>query len=69
MTNLEQYFHTDWAAMTGSDWTGLIVTIIIFFLMIAVYFHVFRPSNREKIEARRHIPLDYDDGLSTEDRK
>ncbi len=55
--------------MTTSDWTGLIVTIITFILMVIVYVHVFRPSNREKIEAKRHLPLDYDDGLSTEDKK
>ncbi len=68
MTNLEQYFHTDWAAMTGNDWVGLIVTMIIFCLMVVAYIHVFRPSNREKIEARRHIPLDYDDCRHAEDK-
>ncbi len=55
--------------MTTSDWTGLIVTIITFILMVIVYVHVFRPSNREKIEAKRLLPLDYDDGLNMEDKK
>ncbi len=54
--------------MTSSDWAGLIITIITFILMVVVYVHVFRPSNREKIEAKRDLPLDYDDRLSTEDK-
>ncbi len=54
--------------MTASDWTGLIVTIITFILMVIVYVHVFRPANREKIESIRHLPLDYDDRMSAEDK-
>ncbi len=68
MNNLQEYFHTDWAAMTASDWTGLIVTIVTFVLMVAVYVHVFRPSNKMKIEAKRHLPLDFDDRMSAEDK-
>lgn len=68
MNSLEAYFHTDWDAMTNSDWSGLVVTIIIFILMLVVYSYVLRPSNREKIEAKRLLPLDYDDQLHTEDK-
>jgi cytochrome c oxidase cbb3-type subunit 4 len=37
------------------------ITIVVFFIMIALYIYVFHPSNKEKLEAHRHIPLDDDD--------
>jgi cytochrome c oxidase cbb3-type subunit 4 len=52
------YFHTDWAAMTATDWVGTILTVVIFVLMIVAYFQVFRPKNRDKLEARKHIPFE-----------
>lgn len=65
MTNLNEYFHTDWAAMTQHDWAGLILTVAVFFGMIAIYVYALLPSNREKLEAQRFIPLD-DERLDTE---
>jgi len=53
-----EYFHTDWAAMTATDWVGTILTVVLFVLMIVAYFQVFRPKNRDKLEARRHIPFE-----------
>lgn len=58
--NIKEYFHTDWAAMTLHDWLGLGITIVVFFVMIALYIYIFHPSNKEKLEAHRHIPLDDD---------
>ena len=63
-----EYFHTDWAAMTLSDWIGTIVTVGIFFLMIWAYVYTFHPKNKEKLEAQRHLPLD-DEGFSDETEK
>lgn len=60
VNSLKEYFSTDWGAMTLQDWLGLIVTIAVFLLMIALYAYVFHPSNKEKLEAQRHIPLDED---------
>ncbi|VAX01336.1 hypothetical protein MNBD_GAMMA20-1904 [hydrothermal vent metagenome] len=68
MTSLQEYFHTDWAALTSNDWVGLIMTVVVFFLMIAIYVYALHPSNREKLEAQRFIPLD-EDRLDTEGRK
>ncbi len=68
MTSLQEYFQTDWAAMTSNDWVGLIMTVVVFFLMIAIYVYALHPSNREKLEAQRFIPLD-EDRLDTEGRK
>ena len=58
MNNLKDYFHTDWSAMTQHDWIGLIMTIAVFFVMVGFYAYVFHPSNKERLESHRHIPLD-----------
>ena len=65
MDAIKQHFHTDWGAMTFNDWFGLIITIVIFLLMIALYVYVLHPSNKERLEAHRHIPLDDDDNMLT----
>lgn len=60
MSSFTEYFHTDWEAMTTSDWVGLIMTVVTFFLMIVVYFYALRPKNRDKLEKNRFIPMDDD---------
>ena len=60
MSKLKEYFYTDWEAMTASDWVGMILTVVIFLLMVALYFYVLRPKNREKLEKQRFIPMDED---------
>jgi cytochrome c oxidase cbb3-type subunit 4 len=65
---LDQYFHTDWAAMTVSDWMGLVMTFITFFMMIALYWYVFNPAHKETMEAKRHIPTE-DDFLNSGEPK
>jgi cytochrome c oxidase cbb3-type subunit 4 len=69
MDSLKEYFQTDWAAMTLSDWIGTIVTIGIFFLMIWAYVFVLNPKNKEKLESQRHLPFDDEDTIDTENRK
>lgn len=61
MNSLLEYFQTDWQAMTTSDWIGTILTVVIFLLMIVAYFQVFRPKNRDRLEARKHIPFEEDE--------
>ena len=61
MSSLAEYFHTDWEAMTTSDWVGTILTVVIFILMVVAYFQIFRPKNRDKLEARKHIPFEEDE--------
>jgi len=58
VNSLKEYFHTDWGAMTQHDWIGLIMTIVVFFVMVGLYVYVFHPSNKERLESQRHIPLD-----------
>ncbi len=61
VNSLVEYFHTDWDAMTATDWFGTILTVVIFLLMVVAYFQVFRPKNRDVLEAKRNIPFDDDD--------
>lgn len=68
MASLQEYFQTDWAAMTLADWIGTIVTIGIFCLMIWAYVYVFHPKNRERLESQRHLPFADDDKIETEKR-
>lgn len=67
MSSLKDYFHTDWEAMTNTDWVGLIMTVVAFLLMIIVYFYALRPKNREKLEKHRFIPMD-DDAIDSGDK-
>ena len=60
MSSLNDYFHTDWEAMTATDWVGTILTVVIFLLMLGLYVYVLRPKNRDKLEKNRFIPLDED---------
>ena len=60
MNSVWAYFHTDWAAMTLNDWIGMILTVGIFIAMAVAYFQVFRPKNRDRLEAGRFIPFDVD---------
>jgi cytochrome c oxidase cbb3-type subunit 4 len=70
MDSLKEYFQTDWAAMTLSDWIGTIVTVGIFFLMIWAYVFVLNPKNKDKLESQRHLPFEDDDEtIDTENRK
>ena len=64
MNSLSEYFHTDWEAMTTNDWIGTILTVVIFLLMVVAYFQVFRPKNRERLEARKYIPFEEDNEFS-----
>ena len=64
MNSLAEYFHTDWAAMTVNDWYGTILTVVIFVLMVLAYFLVFRPKNRDRLEANKYIPFEEDNDAS-----
>jgi len=58
VTKLQEYFHTDWSGMTGTDWFGLVLTVVIFVLMVIVYFWVLNPKNKDSIESHRTMLLD-----------
>jgi len=60
VSDLKEYFHTDWAAMTTTDWVGTILTVVIFLLMVGLYVYVLRPKNRDRFESKKYIPMDDD---------
>ena len=55
-------FNTDWAAFSARNWVGIIIVVVIFFIMVGVYFYVFLPKNRDRLESYRDLALrDEDD--------
>lgn len=61
MTKLQEYFHTDWSAMTSADWFGMILTVVVFIVMVIAYYWVLNPKNKESLEAHRTMILDEDE--------
>ncbi len=57
MTKLFEYFHTDWAAMSLNDWQGVLLTVLAFIAMVAVYVMVFNPKNKETLNAHADMAL------------
>ncbi|MES9869370.1 MAG: cbb3-type cytochrome c oxidase subunit 3 [Sedimenticola sp.] len=68
MSNLADYFHTDWEAMTTNDWIGTILTVVIFLLMVVAYVYVLRPKNKDKLESYKNIPMDDDERIESGDK-
>lgn len=60
------YFYTDWSAMTSQDWAGMFITVVTLVLMVIAYFYVFRPKNKDKLEAQRFMLMDDDEPTNTE---
>ncbi|MGK7346231.1 MAG: cbb3-type cytochrome c oxidase subunit 3 [Candidatus Nitrospinota bacterium M3_3B_026] len=46
--------------MTATDWLGLSVTVVVFFLMAGVYVYIMIPSVRERLEAQKRSILEED---------
>jgi cbb3-type cytochrome oxidase subunit 3 len=60
VSDKQHYFSTDWAAMTGHDWAGLIVTVLIFFGMAVAFWWALKPSRRKELEEQKYKVLDDD---------
>ena len=65
MSNVREYFQTNWSAMTLQDWIGVILTVAAFVAMIWLYSYVFNPKNKEKLESQRTIPFE-DENMDSE---
>jgi len=61
VNSILEFFHTDWQAMTATDWTGLVFVVILFVLMAGLYFWIFRPSNKAEFEQYRDFVNSKDD--------
>jgi cytochrome c oxidase cbb3-type subunit 4 len=64
VTKLQEYFNTDWEAMTGTDWFGLVFTVVVFLLMVGLYVWVLNPKNKDDLESHRSMQLEDDETKS-----
>ena len=48
--NNQGYFYTDWAAMTATDWSGLVILLVVAAVLFTAYIITFKPGNRSKFE-------------------
>jgi len=46
--------------MTGQDWAGLIVTVLVFFGMLITFALALRPSKRKELEEQKYKMLNDD---------
>jgi len=47
--------------MTGTDWFGLVLTVVVFLVILVAYVWVLNPKNKEEIESHRTMLLDEND--------
>ncbi|MDQ6964679.1 MAG: CcoQ/FixQ family Cbb3-type cytochrome c oxidase assembly chaperone [Mariprofundales bacterium] len=66
MNSIQEFFSSDWEAMTRTDWTGLIIVLVLTLLMTALYSWVFRPRNRDNFEQYRDFVNHTDDNWAEE---
>jgi len=65
VNKIEEFLRTDWEAMTRTDWTGLVIVLVLTALMVGLYVWVFRPKNRDSFEQYRDF-VNKDDELERE---
>lgn len=58
MTKLFEALGMDVSAMTTNDWLGVFFILVSAVGMVAAYFMVFRPSNKESFETQGRLALD-----------
>ncbi len=69
MTKLFEYLGMDIAAMTTNDWLGVFFALVSAIGMVAVYFMVFRPSNKESFEAQGNLALGDEDPINMGEKR
>lgn len=69
MTKLLGYLGMDVAVMSVNDWIGVFLSLVAFIGMVAAYFMVFRPANKDKFESRRSMALDDEDPISMGEKR
>lgn len=60
MSRLQEYFSTDWSGMTGHDWTGLIITVLVFVGMAYTFYRALKPSRKKELEKVKYQILEDD---------
>lgn len=59
----------DVAAMTTNDWLGVFFALVSAIGMVAVYFMVFRPANKEAFESQGRMALDDEDPINMGEKR
>jgi cytochrome c oxidase cbb3-type subunit 4 len=57
VNSLKSFFQTDWERLSGFDWIGLVMVVVISALMLVAYLWVWLPSNKQKFEKHRDFVL------------
>jgi len=47
--------------MTGHDWAGLIITVVVFLGMLITFARALRPSKRKEMEQQKYKILEEED--------
>ncbi len=55
---MSSYFSTNWSAMTGADWVGLSITVVVFLGMLITFYLALRPSKRDEMEKQKYRILE-----------
>ena len=69
MTKLLGYLGMDVAVMSVNDWIGVFLALVAFTGMVAVYFMVLRPANKDKFESQRGMALDDEDPVKLGEKR
>jgi len=43
--------------MTATDWVGLVLNVVVFFALSAIFYWALRPKNKARLEAHKHLPF------------
>lgn len=69
MTKLLGYLGMDVEVMTTNDWLGVFFALVSAIGMVAVYFMVFRPSNKDAFESQGGMALDDEDPINMGEKR
>ncbi|BBI98701.1 hypothetical protein FGKAn22_03940 [Ferrigenium kumadai] len=69
MTKLLGYLGMDVEVMTTNDWLGVFFALVSAIGMVAIYFMVFRPANKESFESQGVIALDDEDPINMGEKR
>ncbi len=59
----------DVVVMSANDWIGVFYSLVAFIGMVAVYFMVFRPANKDMFESQRSMALDDEGHINTGEKR
>jgi len=58
VSKIQNYFTTDWSAMTTSDWLGLTITVAVFLGMFVAFVWALWPRKKKQLEDQKYKILE-----------